>query len=612
MFTHQGQHFLRDGREHLVVSGAFHYSRIHPGHWADRLRRLRAMGANAVETYVPWNFHAPAPGVVDFDGARDLGRFLDLAAEADLDIIVRPGPYVCAEWEGGGFPGWLLRDPAIRLRCMDERYLTAVDAWFDTLLPHIVQRQYPDGGRVIMVQVENEYGSYGDDRQYLAHVRDGLLRRGVTVPLVTSDGPARVYTQAGTVDGVLPTINFGSRAVQFHEFSVSEFPDSPPMCMEFWNGWFDHWGERHHVRPASEVAQELDDMLSRGMSANFYMAHGGTNFGLWSGCNFHDGLQPTITSYDYDAPIAENGRLTDKFDAYREVIGRYVELPEVPADLVRDPASLPETELPERARGVLTLDALRELSAAAVSRVSGLQAHEGPTPFPPSFEELGLERGLLLLRASFDHPGGEFRPGLHTLRLHGLRDRAVVFVDGVRLGIVERDEGAPQALQVDLEHGTHTLEVLVESQGRINFGPLLGDRKGLLRGAWFGTHYIMGWEAWPLPLDLLGDEILAAVAGGLPAEGAGLLVTQFDVASDGGLDAFLDTRAQTRGFAFAGPEMLGRYWRIGPQQTLYVPAPLLGAGTTPVTLVTTDGEGGGLSLAAGPILDELLEINEGE
>src|SRR5699024_5272515 len=275
--------------------------------WRDRLRRLVAMGCNTVETYVAWNVHQPGRGVTTFEGFADLGRFLDIAAEEGLDAIVRPGPYICAEWENGGFPGWILADRNLRLRHRSAPYLDLVDAWFDELIPVIAERQAARGGNVVLVQVEHVYG---------------------------------------TVDGALGTVNFGSRTLEVLAMAERELPDQPQMCMEFWNGWFDHWGEHHHERTGGDAAGELSDMLEHGMSVNFYMAHGGTNFGLRAGANHDGALQPTTTSYDYDAPIAENGALTEKFRAFREVVARHRELPPYEEHLAQlglaaQPATLP-------------------------------------------------------------------------------------------------------------------------------------------------------------------------------------------------------------------------------------------------------------------------------
>ncbi|MFX0537159.1 glycoside hydrolase family 35 protein [Ornithinimicrobium sp. Y1847] len=623
-FSSHSDRVTRDGEQHLIVSGALHYFRVHPDLWLDRLRRLRAMGANTVETYVPWNYHAPERRTIDFSGRRDLGRFLDLAAEADLDIIVRPGPYICAEWEGGGLPGWLLADtPRSQLRSSFEPYLDAVARWLTTVCPIIAERQRDHGGRVVMVQVENEYGSYGDDPTYLEFVRDALKQSGITVPLVTSDGPGDQWLLAGTVAGAAPTINFGSRAAAHLESFRRLRPDTPAMCMEFWNGWFDHWGEPHHVRDPQDAAAELATMLEGGMHVNFYMAHGGTNFGLWNGCNHDQVLQPTVTSYDYDAPISEDGTLTEKFYAFREVIGRHLELPELPDDLVAEPARLGPRALERVGSFVLTPDRLQALSEETVAWVAGARIPERPSPQPPTFEEVGLERGMLLLRSAVDHPGGPV-----DLKIFGLHDRAHVLLDGALVGIVGRDEGQPEALTIDAPAGRYPLDLIVESQGRINFGPLLLDSKGVTKGVWFGTRYVMGWRAYPLALDVIGADVLGSIDRSLDGyldtsddgsvnasvndeslgeERAGLVVDRYELTVADNTQhraAFISTRDQGRGFLYVDDEMLGRYWDIGPQQTLYCPGPLLGAGRHTVTLVRTDPgqDEGMLYLAEGPDL----------
>jgi beta-galactosidase len=598
--------FLRAGDPHLVISGALHYFRVHPEQWRDRLRRLVAMGCNTVETYVAWNVHQPAPDVTTFEGIADLGRFLDLAAEEGLDAIVRPGPYICAEWENGGFPGWILADRNLRLRNRNAPYLRLVDAWFDELIPVIAERQAARGGNVVMVQVENEYGSFGDDTAYLAHLRDGLVARGIEELLVTSDGPARMWLTGGTVDGALGTVNFGSRALQVLEMAEQELPAQPQMCMEFWNGWFDHWGEEHHERTGGDAAGELADMLEHGMSVNFYMAHGGTNFGLRAGAN-HDGtLQPTTTSYDYDAPIAENGALTEKFRAFREVIAAHRDLPPYEEHLgqlglAAEPATLPAVEV-------------------AIEKVASLRGTERFTrpaevhPTPPAFEDIGLERGLLRLSRDIEiaRSDREGWPAITPLKLYDLHDRAWVYVDGIYAGATgldpsqaavphaERTDSTDPAV-VDLAHLADRLlpdggrrrmrvEILVENLGRVNFGPRLGERKGVLGGVWQTIRYLNDWEADAWPLEEMGEE-LAALLQGAPAlaEGADddalpvLVGASFDAPAP--TDTFLDVSGAGHGVAYVNGFCVGRYWDIGPQQSLYVPAPLVRAGRNEVLLL---------------------------
>ncbi|MGP5089693.1 beta-galactosidase [Brachybacterium tyrofermentans] len=624
--------FLRAGEPHLVISGAIHYFRVHPDQWRDRLRRLVAMGCNTVETYVAWNVHQPSADVVDFEGIADLGRFLDIAGEEGLDAIVRPGPYICAEWENGGFPGWILADRNLRLRNRNAPYLALVDAWFDQLIPVIAQRQASRGGNVVMVQVENEYGSFGDDTAYLAHLRDGLLARGIDELLVTSDGPARMWLTGGTVEGALGTVNFGSRALEVLTMAQEELPSQPQMCMEFWNGWFDHWGEEHHERTGGDAAGELTDMLEHGMSVNFYMAHGGTNFGLRAGANYDEALQPTTTSYDYDAPIAENGELTEKFRAFREAIARHVELPPLEEHLARlgldaVPARLRATEVP-----IEKVVALR--GTERFSRVADVH------PTPPSFEDLGLERGLLRLSRDIEIAASvrEGRTVISPLKLYDLHDRAWIYVDGIYVGAtgVMGDEArdtdpatvelSPFADRLLPDGGRRTvrLEILVENLGRVNFGPRLGERKGILGGVWQTIRFLNDWEADAWPLEEMGAELAQLAAGSeavgaMGADGAAraddvseagtstvlddalpvLVSASFE--ADGAADAFLDVSAAGHGVAYVNGFCVGRYWNIGPQQTLYVPAPLVRAGRNEVLLLDLEKQPTRLALAEGHV-----------
>lgn len=594
--------FLRGGEKHLVISGAIHYFRVHPEQWRDRLRRLVAMGCNTVETYVAWNLHQPDPETTTFTGIADLGRFLDIAGEEGLDAIVRPGPYICAEWENGGFPGWILRDRNLRLRVSDPDYLALVDAWFDMLIPVIASRQASRGGNVVMVQVENEYGSYGDDRQYLAHLRDGLRERGIDELLVTSDGPARMWLTGGTVEGALATVNFGSRTLHVLEMAEHELPGQPQMCMEFWNGWFDHWGEEHHTRTGETAASELADMLDNGMSVNFYMAHGGTNFGMSAGANHHGTYGPTTTSYDYDAPIAENGRLTEKFRAFREVIAQHRQLPALEEHLAQlgldaEPAALPA--------GEVTID--RTVALRGTERFTrSAEVH----PKPPSFEDLGLERGLLRLSRKIEitRNDGEDGPSIAPLHLYDLHDRAWVYVDGIYAGAAgadavlgaEADKQFPATVELahlaerllpEGGHRTVRVEILVENLCRINFGPSLGERKGILGGVWQIIRFLNHWEADPWPLEDMAEELAALASGAVAVEPGAeddvtlpvLVQASFEASEQ--KDAFLDVSDAGHGVAYVNGFCVGRYWNVGPQQSLYVPAPVIREGRNEVLLL---------------------------
>ena len=329
VFGVEGNQFVLDGKAIRLLSGAIHYFRIVPEYWRDRLLKLKACGLNTVETYVPWNLHEPKEGQFQFEGIAGIGNFIRLAGELGLHVIVRPSPYICAEWEFGGLPAWLLADAGMRLRCFDKAYLDKVDAYFDELLPRLKPLLSTNGGPIIAMQVENEYGSYGNDKKYLEYIRDAMRKRGMDVLLFTSDGPESARAAGRNVEGVLGIVNFGSRAGEAFRKLREYQPDGPLMCMEFWIGWFDHWMEKHQSRPAPEVTEVFEDIMREGASVNFYMFHGGTNFGFYNGANHIKQYEPTVNSYDYDALLDESGEPTEKFYAVRKVLERYVDLPKL-------------------------------------------------------------------------------------------------------------------------------------------------------------------------------------------------------------------------------------------------------------------------------------------
>ncbi|MCI3227232.1 beta-galactosidase family protein [Streptomyces sp. NP-1717] len=548
-FTVGERDFLLDGRPVRLLSGALHYFRVHEEQWPHRLRMLRAMGLNCVETYVPWDLHEPAPGRYADVGA--LGRFLDAAGEAGLWAIVRPGPYICAEWDNGGLPYWLTAAAGSRVRTGDPAFLGPVERWFRRLLPQVAARQVGRGGPVIMVQVENEYGSYGSDLPYLSSLAALLRSCGIDVPLFTSDGPEDHMLTGGSVPGVLATVNFGSGARAAFAALREHRAGGPLMCMEFWCGWFDHWGGPRVVRDPADAADALREILECGASVNLYMAHGGTSFAGRAGANragvLHGGaLEPDVTSYDYGAPVDEEGRPTEKFWLFREVLAGYVEgpLPEVPPA----PPVLGDGPVRVELEGWAPLDAVLE----------ALGGPERRTPMPPTFEELGVDRGLVRYRVAVPGPR---RP--YPLTLSGLRDLAVV-------------------------------EAWVESLGRVNYGPRTGEPKGITGGFLHERQYLHGVRARGLRLDAFDDAAaVAALPFRVPAwPGArGLYRGAFDVESPG--DARLSLPGWTRGFVWVNGFCAGRYWAVGPQESLYVPGPVLRAGRNEVWVLELEGAGEG-------------------
>ncbi|MFE0458450.1 beta-galactosidase family protein [Kitasatospora sp. NPDC058965] len=586
--THDRDGFALDGQPFRILSGALHYFRVVPEYWEHRLGLLRAMGLNTVETYLPWNLHEPRPGEFDFTGRLDLVAFVRAAERAGLKVLLRPGPYICAEWEFGGLPAWLLKDRNLRLRCSDPGYLAAVDRWLDAVLPLVAPLLAERGGPVLALQVENEYGSYGTDTAYLRHLAQGLRRRGADCLLFTSDGPTHPMMQGGTLAGVLPTANFGDRAEEGFEVLRGYSPDGPPVCMEFWNGWFDHWGVPHHTRDAADAARVLEEMLAAGASVNLYMAHGGTNFGLLNGANLTDGrLQPTVTSYDYDAAIAEDGRLTEKYWAFREVLGKHVELPPAPS------TDRPPVLAPRRLDlgGPLPLLDLVEDLAEPV--------HAAGTP---SMEELDQAYGFVLYRTWVTGPRDRAE-----LLVDGLGDRAQVFLDGRPVGVLDRTGLSGGPVELAVPAGGARLELLVENLGRVNYGPELADRKGISGAVRLGQQLLHGWQAYSLPLDDVAE--LPFTGGPLPGELDGRPVFRratFEVA--GPADTFVLTEGLGKGLCWINGFLLGRFWEVGPQQTLYLPGPLLRAGGNELLLLQLHGpERDAVELVAGPVLDRVRD-----
>ncbi|MFG1912992.1 glycoside hydrolase family 35 protein [Kribbella sp. NPDC048928] len=547
--------FLLDGRPFQIISGALHYFRVHPDHWSDRIEKARLMGLNTIETYVPWNLHSPSPGVFDTSGMLDLGRFLDEIAAAGLYAIVRPGPYICAELDNGGLPAWLLRDEGIGVRRYEPKFMAAVTQYLRDVLEIVWPLQIDQGGPVLLVQVENEYGAFGNDQTYLKALADVIRTEGTTVPLVTVDQPTDAMLEAGGLDGVLHTGSFGSRVTTRLETLRRHQPTGPLMCMEFWDGWFDYWGGRHHATSAADAAAELDALLAAGASVNIYMFHGGTNFGLTSGANDKGVYRATVTSYDYDAPLDEAGNPTEKYHAFRAVISRY--------------APVPET-LPSPAPPVPALSAALADPIPLLTNPGGTwsEYHQLPTLD-------ALDARLAIFRV-------ELRQGGPSVLTFGeVRDRVQVFLNGAPVGILERER---HERTIMLPHSQGRLELVVEDQGRVNYGPRIGEPKGLIGPILLGPDELTGWSACAIDLDRLPSAWNSA----RPTPSAldiGPHAWRATFETDGQSDLFLRTDAWGKGFAWINGFSLGRYWRRGPQHTLYVPAPVLVNGSNELVVL---------------------------
>ncbi|WP_199439769.1 glycoside hydrolase family 35 protein [Umezawaea beigongshangensis] len=549
--------FTLDGAPFRMISGALHYFRVHPEHWEDRMRKAKWMGLNTVDTYVPWNLHEPQRGVVRVDAELDLPRFVGLAQEHGLHVLLRPGPYICAEWEGGGLPSWLLAEPDVRLRSTDPRFLDAVESYFAQLWPSLLDTLASRGGPVLAVQVENEYGAHGDDAEYLRRLVDLLRGNGVDVPLFTCDQPGDLAR--GGLPDVLRTVTFGSRATEALAALREHQPTGPLMCSEFWNGWFDEWGGHHVTRPAADAAATLDEMLTAGASVNFYMFHGGTNFGFTNGANDKGTYRPTVTSYDYDSPLSEAGDPTPKYHAFREVIAKHAPVP--PGE---PPAAGPKLAVPE----VLLTDSAPLLGSAGVLGAAEQDGH------PFTMEELGRGTGFVLYETTVEHAG----PALLDVTAFG--DRVQVFLAGVPVGVLER-ERHEHVLALTVPHPGAALALLVENQGRVNYGPAVHDRKGITGPVLLDGVELGDWTSTALPLDDLADLRFTPTSGPPVGPAFHRGVVHVDTPAD----TFLSLDGWTKGNAWVNGFHLGRYWSRGPQRTLYVPAPVLRPGANEITVL---------------------------
>ncbi|MCZ4603533.1 beta-galactosidase [Streptomyces sp. Lzd4kr] len=560
-FTIGEQDFLLDGAPFRVLSGAIHYFRVHPDHWRDRIHKARLMGLNTIETYVPWNLHEPRPGRWLDSGPLDLDRFLRTIADEGMRAIVRPGPYICAEFTNGGLPTWLFTDPTVGVRRNEPRFMRAIGAYLARVMEIVVPLQIDAGGPVVLVQVENEYGAYGDDADYLDALTGMVRDAGITVPLTTVDQPQPHMLDNGSRPSLHRTASFGSRSPERLRTLRAHQPTGPLMSSEYWDGWFDSWGMYHHTTSPEESAADLNALLSTGASVNLYMFHGGTNFGLTNGANDKGIYQPIATTYDYDAPLDEAGRPTAKYWAYREVLAKYTTLPD----------EIPETAEPAPTGEVaLTLaDSFPELAFATMPVTK--------TDTVPTFAQTRDDAAYVLHRTRFQHPSAS------VLTVGEVRDRVHVVVDGHCVGVLQRED---RARALTLPPINRELLLLVEDQGRVNYGPRLGEDKGVIGGVHIDSSPLTGWET----VALTAPDVIALPrtdshtrADSIPA--LTLAAGTFEVEDT--RDRSLDFSSLGKGVMWINGFCLGRYWSRGPQKALYVPGPVLVPGV-PNTLVVLE------------------------
>ena len=587
-FRAEGGQFTLDGKPFRIVSGEMHYPRIPREYWRARLKMARAMGLNAITTYVFWNEHEPTPGTYDFSGNNDVAEFIREAQQEGLYVILRPGPYVCAEWEFGGYPAWLLQDPNTVVRSSDPRFLVPATRWIKRLGQELAPLQIGNGGPILLVQVENEYGSFGNDHAYMEANRQALVDAGFTkAQLYTADGPGLIAN--GSLPDLPVGINFDGSQPGEAERSFATLkrirPDGPFFNSEFWAGWFDHWGGRHAHTSTETQAANLDWMLKQGYSVSIYMFHGGTSFGWMNGANSSDArpttYEPDVTSYDYDSALDESGRPTPKFFVFRDLIAKDTGITPPPVPDVAPPIHVAPFRLTESASLWDNLPKPIENSS------------------PLTMEDLGQSYGYILYRNQTLVGGAS-----PTLAMDGPRDYARVYVDHALAGTLDRRLGQ-SSLTIPTPKAPHTaavmhFDILVENSGRINYGKQIrGERKGIGQFVSINGEPMPGWRMIPLPMNNLAGLHFTKAACSGPCFYRGT----FQVDQPG--DTFLDTSQLFKGQLWVNGHALGRFWNIGPQHTLYLPGPWLKAGANDILLFDLDA-------APGRTLEGLTKPNLGQ
>lgn len=571
MVTWHDKKFYINNKEFAIHSGAIHYFRSLPEKWPELLKKLKDCGMNTVETYCSWNLHEPKEGEFDFSGRLDVEHFIELAEEIGLYVVLRPGPFICGEWEFGGIPAWLLRDESFRFRTKEGDYLAYVETYFDQLLPRLAKHSVPNGGNIILVAAENEYGSFGNDHAYMDRCADLIEKYGFRVPIFTADGHSEMFLKSGCAKDCLCAMDYGFAEGRWHpaHFADAEKlqPDAPHFHVEHWEGMFSHWGQPLVTYDAKFTADEVRHHLERGDSFNLFMFHGGTNFGFTNGANaFYkhpaERMRITyfadVTSYDYDGVLTEWGEITPKYLEIQKAMSEHlgVELPK------------PEP-VPVMALGDIPL----EKSAALFENLTRIGTHH-KSDLPHPMEYYGQNFGYILYRTKV--PANQ---RLELLAIAGLADRVNIYFNGEWKGVIHRND-EKQYLEVDgwMDEGG-TLDLLVENQGRVNFGPLLdrGDRKGILDHVyvtqWGGaTNILYNWDVYTLPMEDLTGLAYGDCVGCVEDHPQFYCGT---FKAEEKKDCFVHPDNFTKGFVVVNGFCLGRYWEIGPQKSLYLPASIL-------------------------------------
>lgn len=553
--------FLLDGKPFQIISGEMHPARIPAEYWRHRIQMAKAMGCNTIAAYVFWNYHEVEPGVFDFQtGNRNIAQFIKIVQEEGMWLMLRPGPYVCAEWDFGGLPSYLLSIPDIKVRCMDPRYLEAVDRYIKNLAIQVKDYQVTKGGPIVMIQAENEYGSYGNDRTYMKWVQDEWKKNGIDIPFYTADGAAPFMLEAGSLPDAAIGLDPGANEANFAEATKIN-PNVPSFCSELYPGWLTHWGEKWQRPDTTALLKDVKWLMDNKKSFNFYVIHGGTNFAWWAGANAFSPTQyqSDVTSYDYDSPINELGQATPKYFALRSLLTKYLpakqKMPALPATL--QVITIPEIKLTE------TASVWNNLPAAITSSQ------------PKPMEMFGQKGGFILYRTKLiGHKSGK-------LRITELHDYATVFVDGKYVGKLDRAK-AENIIEIPASTSANPqLDILVEGMGRINFAEYLIDRKGITERVSLNGMTLMDWQVYTLPLD--GNYLSNLKYTSEEKTQSGVFYKgTFDLTATG--DTYLDVSQWEKGVVWVNGHNLGRYWNIGPQKRLFCPAPWLKKGKNEIVI----------------------------
>ncbi|NOT51311.1 MAG: beta-galactosidase [Chitinophagaceae bacterium] len=560
-FSLSSNDFLLDGKPIRLISGEMHPARIPKEYWQHRIQMAKAMGCNTIAAYIFWNYHETAPGVFDFKTEnRDIAEFIRICQQEKMWVLLRPGPYVCAEWDFGGLPAYLLKIPDIKIRCMDTRYMKAVEGYINRISKEIKPLLCSNGGPILMLQIENEYGSFGNDKQYLEELRKLWIKNGINIPFFTADGPTAFMLEAGNIDGTAIGLDSGSSEADFEQ-AKKRNPNVPSFSSETYPGWLTHWGETFARPDTNNLKKEVEFLLKSKRSFNLYVIHGGTNFGFTAGANAFSPTQyqPDITSYDYDAPINEQGRPTAKYFMLRNLISQYVSY------------ALPDLPQPIPAIGIPSFN------MEATNSIWYNLPEPIFSPQPKPMEAFDQNQGLILYRTNLTgHKEGK-------LTITEPHDYALVFLNGKFIDTIKRDGGN---WTIDLPKSNANiadpvLEILVEGMGHINFAQYMIDRKGITDRVTLNGMTLMNWKIFSLPMDpAYVQKASHSSKGNRVGQQGTFFRGEFDLDTAG--DTYFDMSNYAKGNLYVNGHNLGRYWNIGPQQRLYCPASWLKKGKNEV------------------------------